>query len=156
MIDFDWVIKGKLAASSKPDFIEDILEWRKIGIKAVLVLIEDRELMYLGGLENYLNILNKHGFKTLSIPIRDFSTPTFEEALRAVKWIEEMISKDNPVLVHCNAGLGRTGTIVACYLVYKEKMDPYDAINYVAEKRPGSLEVYRQIRFVYRFKEYLD
>jgi len=156
MIDFDWIIDGKLAASSKPDSIEDILKWRNIGFKAVLVLIEDIELIYLGGLKNYLKILKKNGFKTLSIPIRDFHTPTFEEALKAVKWIEEMISKNNPVIVHCNAGLGRTGTIVACYLVYKEKMNPGDAINYVAERRPGSLEIYGQVRFVYKFKEYLD
>ena len=54
------------------------------------------------------------------------------------------------VLVHCFAGLGRTGTILACFLV-AQGMDAAEAIAHVRTRRPGSVEVYSQEFLVYQY-----
>ncbi len=60
-----------------------------------------------------------------------------------IKFITEAISAGRPVGVSCGAGLGRTGTILACYLV-SQGFDPSTTINEVRAKRPGSIETKEQ------------
>jgi cell division cycle 14 len=43
------------------------------------------------------------------------------------------------VAVHSKAGLGRTGTLIACYIMYKFDMDPLESIAWVRLCRPGSI-----------------
>ena len=60
-----------------------------------------------------------------------------------VRWIDEKINENKPVLIHCYAGLGRTGTVIAGYLIYKG-YPPEEAINYVRNRRPGSIQTLQQ------------
>ena len=153
--DVSWIIEDKLAAGSMPYSEEELEIWKDLGIKAVLVLVEEHELVEAGW-ENYFRKLEEKGFTYKHLPIRDMHVPTLERALEAVRWMDSQINAGRRVLVHCNAGLGRTGTIVACYLVYKIDMVPRKAIEYVREKRPGSLETYWQVAFVLEFSSYLS
>jgi atypical dual specificity phosphatase len=150
MSDVTWVIKKKLAASGVPEHVNVLDKWLEIGIRAVMVLIEPSEAAHLGGLGNYLKELQKRRFEFVNIPIRDFTAPTLETCRQAVEWIDEKIHESLPVLVHCRGGLGRTGTIVACYLVYNGMSD-IEAINYVRTIRPGSIELEGQVRTVQQF-----
>jgi len=150
MIDVTWIIKKKLAASSMPEDISVLDRWLEMGIRAVMVLIEPSEAVHLGGLSNYLKELQKRRFEFISIPVRDFTAPTLEVCEQAVEWIYEKIHEGLPVLVHCRGGLGRTGTIVACYLVYNGMSD-MEAINYVRNLRPGSIELEEQVKTVQQF-----
>jgi atypical dual specificity phosphatase len=60
-----------------------------------------------------------------------------------VAFITKALSEGKPVGVSCGAGLGRTGTILACYLVSKGlKLEM--AVNEVRDKRPGSIETKEQ------------
>ena len=43
-------------------------------------------------------------------------------------------------MVHCAAGMGRAGTILACYLVKYQNLTAKDAIKKVREERPGSIQ----------------
>ena len=73
-------------------------------------------------------------------------------------------SKDNfkrilnkePVMVHCLAGLGRTGTILACYLIKYEKMSAEDAIQHIREKRHGSIQSFVQEELIFQYAKTLN
>ncbi|MDW0340799.1 MAG: dual specificity protein phosphatase family protein, partial [Nitrososphaeraceae archaeon] len=60
-----------------------------------------------------------------------------------------------PVLVHCAAGKGRTGTILAAYLLKKENLSARDAITRIRNLRPGSIQTDSQEKSLYEYKKYL-
>ena len=57
--------------------------------------------------------------------------------------------------MHCTLGMGRSGTMLACYLVKTTHCDAQQAIKIVREKRPGSIETEWQERLVQEFSESL-
>lgn len=50
--------------------------------------------------------------------------------------IHECIMNEQPVLVHCNAGMQRSCALVACYLIKYNNMNPITAIEFIRFKRP--------------------
>jgi protein-tyrosine phosphatase len=50
------------------------------------------------------------------MPIRDMSIPTDDDMEKILDLIDTSIQDDRPVYIHCLGGLGRTGTVVGCYL----------------------------------------
>ena len=151
--DVTWILEEELAVGSLPRGLWLLEEWWKMGLRAVLVLVEISELDEVGWGSSYFKKMEEVGFKYKHSPIKDFHVPTFKQALESVKWISKMVSEGNPVLIHCNAGLGRSGVIASCYLIYQHRYNPTKAIEYIRSKRPGSLETYWQVKFVYDFTE---
>jgi atypical dual specificity phosphatase len=94
--------------------------------------------------------LADHGLAQLYLPVADFTAPTQGQARRGVDAIHEAIDDGGRVLVHCDGGLGRTGTLVSCYLV-STGMSADDAIARVRELRPGSVETPAQVEAVREF-----
>ena len=43
--------------------------------------------------------------------------------------IDDLIGKGGNVMAHCRGGIGRAGTVAACYLIYKLKVSAAEAIN---------------------------
>jgi len=58
-------------------------------------------------------------------------------------------------MVHCLAGLGRTGTILASYLIKYQNMSADEAIQKVRDQRPGSIQSYPQEEIIFRFSKSL-
>ena len=90
------------------------------------------------------------GLVTLHAPIPDFGTPTDADLRRTLRFIKEQVDAGRGVVVHCQAGQGRTGLVLAAYLVY-EGMPAKDAIDRVRTLRPGSIETSEQLKLVKRF-----
>jgi protein tyrosine/serine phosphatase len=61
----------------------------------------------------------------------------------ALLTLDGFLAQGLPVAVHCGAGLGRTGTILACYLV-SQGSTAKEATQQVRTKRPGSIETLAQ------------
>lgn len=100
-------------------------------------------------------VLNTVGLLSKRIPIVDFTAPTLDQVKQAVTMISTCLERHLPVAVHCIAGLGRTGTILACYLV-KMEIPANNAILIIREWRPGSIEVPEQEAVVYEYKQFLN
>jgi atypical dual specificity phosphatase len=58
-------------------------------------------------------------------------------------------------MVHCAAGRGRTGTILAAYLIKKENLTANQAIKKIRSMRPGSIQSDRQEMALYVYEQYL-
>ena len=117
-----------------------------IGIRAILNLSE-APLHYEA--PNTIGMLTRH------IPIFDFTAPTLQQVKQAVTIISSCLDRNMPVAVHCVAGLGRTGTILACYLVAME-MPANNAIVIIREWRPGSIEGPEQEAVVYEYERFIN
>lgn len=127
--NFSWLISDKLAGSGMPTTSSEV-EWVvKQGVKSIITMTEES-----------LPQSWTRDVKYLHVPTQDLSAPDMEQIDKAVEFIHERIQNEEPVMVHCAAGIGRTGTILACYLVKHQKLSAKDAIAQVRKKRPGSIQ----------------
>jgi atypical dual specificity phosphatase len=127
--NFSWLINGKLAGSGMPTSSSEIDWVLKQGVKSIITMTEDPLP------QSWLRDV-----KYLHVPTEDLSAPDMAKIDQAVDFIHKQIQNNEPVMVHCAAGIGRTGTILACYLVKYSKLSATDAIENVRKERPGSIQ----------------
>ncbi|CAH8553957.1 unnamed protein product [Schistosoma rodhaini] len=84
----------------------------------------------------------------------DYDVASLQFILDTVTVIQFAIFKGK-IAVHCHAGLGRTGVIIACYLVFNNRISAEEAIQYVRFRRPGSIQTQNQVECIYKFEKYL-
>ncbi|KAF7647051.1 hypothetical protein LDENG_00178070, partial [Lucifuga dentata] len=80
----------------------------------------------------------------------DFKVSSLVGIIDGVKVLAFAV-REGRVAVHCHAGLGRTGVLIACYLIYTLQISPSEAIHYVRIKRPRSIQTRAQITQVFNF-----
>jgi len=151
-----WIIKGKLAVSHIPLSIMDLEIWLKKGIRAVVILVEPHEVgIYWGSFRSYLTTLESMGFEYYHSPIVDFHVPTLDQCLDIVAWIDKKINENKPVIVHCRGGIGRSGMIAICYLMYKYHCEPLEAYNEIRKTHCNLSLTVEQEEFIEQFYQYL-
>ena len=100
------------------------------------------------------SILGSYALKNIHMPVKDFGAPTMEQLQEFVNETEEVVSSGGSGAIHCAAGMGRTGTFAAAYLVHKG-MQSQEAIDKIRELRPGSIETGVQEDAVHDFQKFL-
>ena len=126
---FTWVRESALAASGRP-FSSAQVDWLEAnGVTAILTLTEDPiPAAWTGGLE------------TRHIPMKDHAAPTPSQMSEGADYIASAISRGKVVLVHCLAGKGRTGCILAAYMMTYEGKTARAAVDELRSSRGGSIE----------------
>ena len=84
--------------------------------------------------------LARHGMREVHLPVRDFAAPSPCQIWHGVDAILGALAAGEAAAVHCGGGLGRTGTLLACYLARGEGLRAGEAIGRVRSLRPGSVE----------------
>ena len=142
--NFSWIIEGKLAGSAIPTSIDEVQWAIDQGVKSIVTI---REEPLDTDYTNNVNYFHVHS--------NDMGVPEFDDLVKTVDFIHDRIVNDEPVMVHCLAGLGRTGTILACYLIKYKKMSADDAIQKVRDERPGSIQSFPQEEIIFQFAKSL-
>lgn len=136
------MIKGRVAGCARPEN-ETQLRWLwNEGLRAIVCLnmehpLDDKQVKNLG-------------FRYAFIPVRDFSAPALNDISKFVDFVDTMLEHCNPAVVCCGAGIGRTGTMLAAYLVSK-CCSPEEALEEVKEKRDIGVESYVQREAIFRY-----
>lgn len=126
-MSFHVVLAGKLLRSSRPGYPRgrdrpvpksDVLEWlnqvREASVASILCLLDDRQLsMYAdcAGGTGLLEAYRQAGLVVGHVPVRDHKSPPLnrEEMDQALECFRSL---PKPVLIHCSAGIDRTGAVV--------------------------------------------
>jgi len=147
---FRWTISRVLGGMAQPGLYGDLerdIRWLKeLEIKRVVNLTE------LAGANDELLAA---GIEVTHFPIVDMSVPQLEETARLCEVLNEDIEQSRAVAVHCRAGQGRTGTILASLLVYRGQ-EPMLAIERVRRSNPKYIETVEQAQFVELFAQHLE
>ncbi len=143
-----WLGLARCPGSATPlaDDLAAVAGW---GAGAVLTLLGPPELAALGA-AGLPDAVRAAGMDWLHMPIDDFAAPG-PAALAA--WavagpeVAARLAAGGRVLVHCRAGLGRSGTVAAMVLV-EAGLAPEAALAAVRAARPGAVETPGQAAFV--------
>jgi atypical dual specificity phosphatase len=138
---FSWIEKPLLAALARPSEPEDFTWLRQQGIEVLVSLTEDRPR------RDWVEEANLLVFHE---PLEDMEAPTQEQLDRVVSAIVRATDRKMGVAVHCGAGLGRTGVVLAGYFVARG-LTASNAIGRVRRLRPGSIETDEQAAAVELF-----
>lgn len=131
---FSWVDKPHVAGFARPESADELAWLRDQGIQLVVTLTEDPLPR---------SWVNDAGLFSLHVPILDLHPPTQAQIDLVVGAIERAKTQGIGAGVHCFAGIGRTGTLLACWLV-KQRQGATAAVDRIRTLRPGSIETDEQ------------
>ncbi|XP_054634995.1 protein tyrosine phosphatase domain-containing protein 1 isoform X1 [Dunckerocampus dactyliophorus] len=160
-----WVT-DHLLAMSRPstEIIEKyniIEQFRRNGIKTVINLQTPGEHASCGnplepesGFSYNPEAFMKNNIYFYNFGWSDYGVANLTTVLDILK-VMAFALQEGKVSVHCHAGLGRTGVLLACFLAYTTRMTANQAILYVRAKRPGSIQTRGQLSCVREFVQFL-
>ena len=138
------------------DLNSDLQFLKQSGITTIVSLMEYSEYQQLQ-IPLYPYEAQKQGFKFLTLPIKDRKAPDLVQGTTFIKLIAEVLMAGERVMMHCKGGLGRSGTIAACvivYIIYKHSNSiwSFDQIyNFIRGRRPGAIQTRVQVNFIKNF-----
>jgi protein-tyrosine phosphatase/nicotinamidase-related amidase/aminoglycoside phosphotransferase (APT) family kinase protein len=132
------------------DLSTDLAQLRADGVTRLLCLLTDSELGW-AGVPDLGPRAQAAGFTYRRLPVPDQGAPDVSDAIDLVRWCREGTEQGEAVVVTCMGGLGRSGTVAACFLV-AAGMPTEAAIAAVrAARGPRALETITQEDFVVMF-----
>ena len=148
--DSYWLVPGRLLAGEYPgartkdEARQKLRSFLDAGVNFFLDLTEEGE-----GLEPYSQLLEEEamakdrGVAYRRLPIPDMDVPTTDRMREIQMTIEEALDAGRTVYVHCLGGLGRTGTVLGCYLVEHE-VSVAEALAEIQRRRRWTKDVWKK------------
>jgi len=165
-----WVVPDLLLAGAypgSPDTDEHRLKVEAIvgaGIRKFVNLMEPDEANYAGdSFVSYQDLARQLRPEIVCVrhQIRDGSIPTVQQMVGILDAIDASVTAGKPVYVHCWGGVGRTGTVVGCWLLRHGLAGPADVLKTLMrlrqqdQERPHRMspETGEQARFVQQWRD---
>ena len=129
--------KGTLSVMAKPvagEWIEEEFSGlKRLGIDKIVSLLESFE-QYDVGLEKEEVLCIKNGIEYSSFPIPDRGLPNTLQATKFSKELYTEICNGKHIVIHCRAGIGRTG-IIAGAIIVNTGITALEALTLISEAR---------------------
>lgn len=169
-----WVIENRFLAGAYPGAIDPIEHAAKLdrllvaGLRTFVNLMEEDETGHEGlpfpRYEQYFRQVAaqyEHPLEHHRIPIRDLGVPTAATMQKILDTIDDSLAADRPVYVHCWGGIGRTGTVIGCWLIRHGYATPERVFELIERLRWSdpkvrtriSPETDKQMNFVRRWQK---
>ncbi|MFW5876814.1 MAG: ATP-binding cassette domain-containing protein [Myxococcota bacterium] len=144
---FRWVLPGKLAGMGKPGLLGDEQTDLEAVASAGVEVLVSLTTQPIGS-----DRLQPFGMRGRHFPIPDMGAPAVAAAARLCRDVERSLDRGAAVALHCHAGLGRTGTMLASYLVWSGAT-PEEAVRTVRQACAQYIQSDAQLKFLRRFSE---
>jgi atypical dual specificity phosphatase len=142
---FHWILPNQLAGMERPGlYREEAEDLAAIAAAGISILIS------LTHVPVSTQTLRSFGIQGHHFPILHKGAPPIEPALLLCKYMDRAIAGGKRIAVHCHAGMGRTGTILASYLIWKGR-SPEEAIARLRSISRGFVQSSAQYDFLYTF-----
>lgn len=138
----NWIVQDRVLATAHPTEAE-MARLAELGITTLIALLEHPPAQ---------TPALKHGIVYRHLTYHDMTPPAEELIREFVSLVDMAVGRGEKVAVHCMAGLGRTGTLLSCYMVHRG-MGAEEAIRYVRGRRPGSVQTRAQELAVRRYAD---
>ncbi len=134
------------------DLVEDIKTIKEAGIQNIICLLSENEFEEYG-VSKLKEEYKKAGLNVYYNRIVDQAVPTEAMMNDTLNWLDNEVAENKKTLIHCVGGIGRTGTVVACYLKKYSGLNTTEAIDLVRKNRsPRAVENELQEKFVNDYK----
>lgn len=151
-----YTLPGKIFRSPMPfsrfDKQDVWSSFQEQDIGLVVVLTEQQEYLVYAG-KDLPAFYRSNDLEALHIPVPDFGIPEDMESWQnGLEAATSAARSGKNVVVHCLAGIGRTGTFLACLAKENLGLNGRDAIDWVRESVPGAMECWTQEDFVINYQ----
>lgn len=148
--DFYWLQPGAIGGLPRPGIVAnldtDLAGLRRLGVTLLVTLEEARTVDAA--------VLAAFGMKSRLFPIKDMDVPSVKSAIEFCQAIDADMRAGEIVALHCRAGMGRTGTMLACHLIF-QGATPLDALERTREINPRWIQSRIQVQFLTKFSDAL-
>jgi len=147
---FAWLLPGLLGGTPRPGIVADLRDdleaLRRVRVTVLMTLTEIRLTE---------EDLGRYGMRSYWYPISDMQAPCLESAQRICKHIDSLLAGHDVVAVHCHAGHGRTGTVLAAHMIWRGHSAPA-ALEEARRIEPRWVQSAAQIGFLKEFADSLS
>lgn len=147
---FHWILVNRLGGMQRPGLLQDesqdLEALRRLGCQTLVSLTQKPF--------NVDKLQRAGGIRGLHFPIKDMGVPELEAAENLSAQISSWIDAGWVTILHCKAGLGRTGTMLASILIYRGE-NSVRAIGTVRGINPLYIQSLEQLEFLSEFAQYL-
>lgn len=147
---FMWLKKGQLAGTPMPSVVQpiehDLEALERVGVDT-LVSLTSKPLPE--------DALEGHAIECLWMPISDMEAPRIGNAFSMCERIADLLEQGRVVAYRCRAGLGRTGTMLACQLIW-EGAGALEALEAVRAVEPRWVQSETQVAFLEKFHKVMQ